>query len=261
MANLPCETALSVRQPWAWLLVNGYKDVENRNWSTNFRGDCLIHAGKSFDKDGYEWIKRNFNEIPLPQPDEFKRGGIVGWVRVMDCVKEYDSPWFFGRYGFVMEGRGKLSFVPMRGQLGFFKVPERVEIMVEVVPSELVAGSKQKADIFVWVEDNNGDPVPDVSLDGETMPGTLGKVSRLPDTDAQGVSQGTWTAGNLPGEGLLLVFAEGGLGEAAIALLGDGDGGDDDDDDDDDEDDDGDEGEEGEEGDNEDDGDDDDDGR
>ena len=236
MANLPCETALSVRQPWAWLLVNGYKDVENRNWSTNFRGDCLIHAGKSFDKDGYEWIKRNFKDIPLPQPDEFKRGGIVGWVRVTDCVKEYDSPWFFGRHGFVVEGKGELTFVPMRGKLGFFKVPEIVEIMVEVVPSELFAGSKQKADVFVRVEDSDGNPVPDISLDGETMPGSLGRVYKLPDTDAQGESQGTWRAGNEAGEGLLLVYAEGGLGQAEIALLEVPDDSDDDDDDDDDED-------------------------
>jgi hypothetical protein len=30
--------ALSVRQPWAWLIVNGYKDVENRSWTTHYRG-------------------------------------------------------------------------------------------------------------------------------------------------------------------------------------------------------------------------------
>jgi len=37
-------TCLSVRQPWAWLIVNGHKDVENRTWSTQHRGDILIHA-------------------------------------------------------------------------------------------------------------------------------------------------------------------------------------------------------------------------
>ncbi len=38
---------LSIRQPWAWLIVNGYKDIENRTWSTRFRGKVLIHAGKN----------------------------------------------------------------------------------------------------------------------------------------------------------------------------------------------------------------------
>jgi hypothetical protein len=38
--------ALSIRQPWAWLIVNGYKDIENRSWATKFRGPVLIHAAK-----------------------------------------------------------------------------------------------------------------------------------------------------------------------------------------------------------------------
>lgn len=37
--------ALSVRQPWAWLIVNGYKDIENRDWSTQQRGRIWIHTG------------------------------------------------------------------------------------------------------------------------------------------------------------------------------------------------------------------------
>ena len=61
-------TVLSVRQPWAWLLVNGYKDIENRNWATEFRGRCFIHAGKNFDQEGYDWVRRNFRHISLPQP-------------------------------------------------------------------------------------------------------------------------------------------------------------------------------------------------
>jgi hypothetical protein len=36
---------LSIRQPWAWLIVNGHKPVENRDWATSFRGPVLIHAG------------------------------------------------------------------------------------------------------------------------------------------------------------------------------------------------------------------------
>src|SRR5438105_11911405 len=39
--------AVSIRQPWAWLVVMGYKDVENRSWRTNHRGALLIHASKN----------------------------------------------------------------------------------------------------------------------------------------------------------------------------------------------------------------------
>src|SRR5262249_45422591 len=70
--------ALRIRQPWAWLLANGYKDIENRTWNTNFGGAFLIHAGKAFDDAGYAWVKRNFPRIPMPKKEEFQRGGIVG---------------------------------------------------------------------------------------------------------------------------------------------------------------------------------------
>ena len=36
--------ALSIQQPWAWFIVNGYKDVENRTWSTKFRGRPMTTA-------------------------------------------------------------------------------------------------------------------------------------------------------------------------------------------------------------------------
>jgi hypothetical protein len=42
--------ALSIRQPWAWLIVNGFKDLENRSWSTAFRGPVWIHAGKAWGR-------------------------------------------------------------------------------------------------------------------------------------------------------------------------------------------------------------------
>ena len=41
--------AISIRQPWAWLVVHGYKDVDNRTWATKHRGPILIHAGKALD--------------------------------------------------------------------------------------------------------------------------------------------------------------------------------------------------------------------
>ncbi len=38
--KLRSSRALSLKQPWAWLVVKGYKDIENRSWSTNHRGHC-----------------------------------------------------------------------------------------------------------------------------------------------------------------------------------------------------------------------------
>jgi hypothetical protein len=40
---------LSIRQPWAWLIIAGHKDVENRSWTTTYRGPLLIHAARRPD--------------------------------------------------------------------------------------------------------------------------------------------------------------------------------------------------------------------
>ncbi len=112
--------ALSVNQPWAWCIVNGYKPVENRDWETKYRGKILIHAGKKFDDDGYEFIKRIFPQIPLPTKDKIERGGIVGHTEIVDCVAEMDNPWFFGKFGFVLKNSAPCRLKPCKGALGFF---------------------------------------------------------------------------------------------------------------------------------------------
>ena len=113
--------ALSVQQPWAWLIVNGFKPVENRTWPTKVRGWVGIHAGKTFDYQGYEWACSEFPQIDIPAPDAFELGGIVGRARLADCVEEHESPWFVGPFGFVFSEASPLPFVECRGRLGFFR--------------------------------------------------------------------------------------------------------------------------------------------
>jgi hypothetical protein len=112
--------ALSIQQPWAWLIVNSHKDIENRDWPTRFRGRIYVHAGKKIDKDAIEYIRRCHPDIPLPS--SFDVGGIVGTVVISGCTVEHESKWFFGVYGFMLEEAEALPFVPYRGQLGFFDV-------------------------------------------------------------------------------------------------------------------------------------------
>lgn len=114
--------ALSIKQPWAWLIVNGYKDVENRDWSTRFRGQFLVHAGKTFDMPGYSFIITHWPEIVMPNIGDFLLGGIVGQAEIYDCVDFHESAWFMGEYGFLIRNAKPLPFVPLRGQLGFFNV-------------------------------------------------------------------------------------------------------------------------------------------
>lgn len=106
--------AISIQQPWAWLIVNGFKDIENRDWPTKFRGRILIHAGKKIDHDAYQFLEEGFPMLHVPSKDTIAclTGGIVGEARIVDCVQESDSPWFFGKFGFVLEDQKVLPFAP-----------------------------------------------------------------------------------------------------------------------------------------------------
>lgn len=118
-------TILSIRQPWAWLICEGYKDIENRTWTTHFRGEFLIHAGLKLDDDfwreGLDLELLHGAKIRVPRKEEFERGGIVGRAKITDCVDSSPSPWFFGPYGFVLREAEPLPFIPMKGKLGFFQ--------------------------------------------------------------------------------------------------------------------------------------------
>lgn len=122
--------ALSVRQPWAWLIAHGYKPIENRTWPTKFRGRVLIHAGVTMTKEDYAACFIFIAGIPhenvgwrVPAYDLLRKecGGIVGEAEIIDCVEESTSPWFVGDYGFVLRNQKVLPFQPCKGALGFFK--------------------------------------------------------------------------------------------------------------------------------------------
>jgi hypothetical protein len=120
--------AISIRQPWAWLIIEGYKPIENRNWPTNFRGDIQIHAAKGCTQQEYDdavAFVRSFNPAiasRIPSLDKLEKGGIIGIVRITDCVSQSQSPWFVGKFGFVMTRPYPVPFRPMRGMLGIFNV-------------------------------------------------------------------------------------------------------------------------------------------
>lgn len=124
--------ALSIRQPWAWLIVNGYKDIENRSWPTRLRGEVLVHASKGMTREEYADVDlmleldERLQHIRLPAFEQLERGGIVGKVVITGCVSASSSPWFFGKYGFCLMSAKPLPFVPLKGALGFFDVPDDV---------------------------------------------------------------------------------------------------------------------------------------
>ena len=80
---------LSVKQPWAALIVSGIKDVENRSWPTSYRGRILIHAAKQPDRLA---VLPKFKGTVLPRV-EGVYGAIIGSVEVVDCVRDHASRW------------------------------------------------------------------------------------------------------------------------------------------------------------------------
>ena len=71
---------LTIKQPWATLIMQGDKRFEFRSWQTKYRGDLLIHAGKGIDKEA---MKRLVKYLP----DEIHLGKILGKVTLVDCIR------------------------------------------------------------------------------------------------------------------------------------------------------------------------------
>ena len=69
---------LTIKQPWASLIVNKYKIYEFRSWKTNYRGKILIHAGLSTDKIYLKYFK-DYNL-------EYINGAIIGEAEIVDCI-------------------------------------------------------------------------------------------------------------------------------------------------------------------------------
>jgi len=137
--------ALSIKQPWAWLICKGFKDIENRDWpigrnpnyglhqsqKANFRIELpqriYVHAGLSKSEITQETIDFIWSIIKVDGIKEYNKstldyGAIIGEVTITGCVTESKSPWFVGKYGFTLIDPILYNNpIPYRGQLGFFK--------------------------------------------------------------------------------------------------------------------------------------------
>uniref|UniRef100_A0A6M3LBP2 Putative ASCH domain-containing protein n=1 Tax=viral metagenome TaxID=1070528 RepID=A0A6M3LBP2_9ZZZZ len=134
--------ALSIRQPWAWLIVHGYKDVENRTWPLpeDMRGQRIyVHAGVKVDWDtSTAWIldalqKQGSGIEPfwkVWRSGHFPTGALVGEVTIIgqaahggEHLGQKPSPWYEGPCGFLLDDAVAYDNpIPWRGQLRFFEV-------------------------------------------------------------------------------------------------------------------------------------------
>ncbi len=117
--------ALSIRQPWAELIVQGRKTIEIRSWNTRFRGPFLVHASKNPDRNALELFKL----------ENLEYGKIIGIVDLVDVVRYTNKSSFladkdkhlgslpdhFPVYGFVLRNPRRINPISVKGRLGFFE--------------------------------------------------------------------------------------------------------------------------------------------
>ncbi len=121
---------LTIRQPWATLIIEGYKEYEFRTWKTNYRGEFYIHAGKTINKEKIA----AFSELNL----EYPTGYIIGKATLSDCVEvdeelankllKKDSKVYSNLtkkrekkyYGFKLSNIEKITPIPAKGKLSFW---------------------------------------------------------------------------------------------------------------------------------------------
>lgn len=120
---------ISIKQPFATLIAEGLKIYEFRTWKTKYRGQILIHASKSIDKNAMNRYK-NLNL-------DYPTGCIIAKASITDCVyidnnmKEYlkklDDKVYYGiinsekkEYGFKLENIEKIKPIYINGKLGLW---------------------------------------------------------------------------------------------------------------------------------------------
>jgi hypothetical protein len=114
--------AISVRQPWAYLIVEGIKRIENREWNTQYRGPLLIHAaGRYREKMTIAQIARRYR-VAIPDADDLTFGAIIGQVDLIDVVTKSRDKFFCGPFGFVLANARPLSPHAMLGRSRLFDV-------------------------------------------------------------------------------------------------------------------------------------------
>lgn len=121
---------ISIRQPWASLIIHHGKNIENRTWPTRYRGPLLIHASQRKDDITPKDILDRYGV--RVSTHNFPTGGIIGIVDLVDCVADHPSRWFEGEYGFVLKNPRQLRFQAWSGQLGIFEAPRELLVKLRV---------------------------------------------------------------------------------------------------------------------------------
>lgn len=129
--------ALTVRQPWAWAIVHGGKDVENRsrNLAGSYRGPVAIHAGLTHEKDtqaGQVHREAHGTEVPT----ELVFGAVIGVVDLFSVHHDSDHGRGYACSSWAIAGDWHLMLanprpladpIPAKGRLGLWTPDEQLQ--------------------------------------------------------------------------------------------------------------------------------------
>lgn len=137
--------AITLWRPWPYAIFHLppaiAKRVENRSWKPprDIVGQRIaIHAGKTWDEDGKDFIGRHLAELGLladlkAQPGHdarVKDEGIIGtaflagFLDIGDYRQPPFRPWFQGPFGWLLDdARALPEPIPCKGQRGLWDVP------------------------------------------------------------------------------------------------------------------------------------------
>jgi hypothetical protein len=137
--------ALSLTQPWGWIILHLDKRIENRSRNIgNYRGPVLLHAAlRCTEKDWYgafEFVRDRVGSAAagrIPHPKYLTRGAIVGrcniieqWGKQLPLLYgdwvEQRKRWYMGAHAWLLADVQETNVVPCKGALGFWNVTDDV---------------------------------------------------------------------------------------------------------------------------------------
>lgn len=104
---------LSIRQPWAELILSGKKPIEYRTWTTDYRGPVLLHAGAARDRSTRDLISECIDEGDLDESTTLAFGGMVGAFELLDVQESEEHE---GHYEWHVRPLARLPLVPIKGK-------------------------------------------------------------------------------------------------------------------------------------------------
>jgi hypothetical protein len=123
----PSLFALSIRQPWTELILQGAKTIEVRTWATQYRGELWLHAGIKPDSNALQ----RFNSLA----DNLSFGALVGRCELDDCIEFTEQTWDRWRpqhlnegdlkkqqYAWFLRNPTRISPRLMKGRLGLMRI-------------------------------------------------------------------------------------------------------------------------------------------